>query len=85
MTSTETEQQAAGLPMVVEAQRERPSLRRSQTTAAFVSQLLAARQNLAAQRVRRLSSAADAVNAYRTGAAVGVVRMPQGYRKTVVV
>lgn len=85
MTKSDTEQcseMAPGLPMVLEAQRQRPSLARSQISASFVSQLLAARQNLAPQRVRRRSSVDGALDAYRSGASISVVRMPQGYRKS---
>lgn len=85
MSEFGTEQSLAGLPMVLEPRRERPSLKRTETTAAFVSQLLAARANLAPQRVRRRGSAADAVSAYADTIRSAVVRMPQGYRKTVVV
>ncbi|MEO5804880.1 hypothetical protein [Devosia sp.] len=74
---------APGLPVVIESQRPRPSLHRSETTAAFVSHLIAARANMAPQRAKRRSSVGEAVSAYRTGASIGVVRMPQGYRTTV--
>ncbi len=73
---------APGLPMVLESQRPRPSLRRTENTAAFVSQLLAARDNMMPQRLKRRGSVGDAVNAYRTGAKIAVVRMPAGYRTT---
>ena len=88
MTDFDTENRPAsapGLPMVIEATAPRPSLRRSQTTATFVSQLLAARENLPAQRLRRRNSVENALGAYGAGARMGVVRMPVGYRKTVVV
>lgn len=74
-----------GLPVLTEPGRPRPSLARSQTGAAFVSQLLAARANLQPQRQRRRTSAEGAVGAYADGAKVAVKRMPAGYRKTVVV
>ena len=73
-----------GLPMVLGASAPRPSLRRDETTAAFVSQLLAARQNLPPQRQRRRSTVESALGAYSAGASISVVRMPQGYRKTIV-
>jgi hypothetical protein len=76
---------APGLPMVIEAAAPRPSLRRNQTMASFVSQLLAARENLAPQRQRRRNTVAGALGAYSAGASITVKRMPQGYRKTVVV
>jgi hypothetical protein len=71
-----------GLPMLIEAARPRPSLLRSQTGAAFVSQLLAARANMAPQRARRRNSAEGAIGAYASGATVAVKRMPAGYRKS---
>lgn len=73
-----------GLPMLIEASRPRPSLKRTQTGAAFVSQLLAARANMAPQRARRRTSAEGAIGAYACGANIAVKRMPAGYRKTVV-
>jgi len=73
------------LPMVIQASGQRPSLRRSQTTAAFVSQLLAARANLAPQRQRRRNTVDGALFAYNAGAHITATRMPVGYRKTVVV
>ncbi|KRA44748.1 hypothetical protein [Devosia sp. Root635] len=70
--------------MLIDAPRPRPSLRRSETTAAFVSQLLAARANLAPQRARRRGNADGAVGAYADGANVVVKRMPLGYRTSIV-
>ncbi|MCY1560736.1 hypothetical protein D9M68_979080 [compost metagenome] len=70
--------------MLIEASRPRPSLRRSETTAAFVSQLLAARANLAPQRARRRGNADGAIGAYADGATVVVKRMPLGYRTSIV-
>lgn len=81
MTDFETE--TAGLPMVIEATRPRPSLRRDQTMASFVSQLLAERNNLAPQRARRRNSAEGAIGAYADGARIAVKRMPIGYRTTI--
>ncbi|MBU1304160.1 MAG: hypothetical protein KKF33_01400 [Alphaproteobacteria bacterium] len=74
----------SGLPMTLEAARPRPSLHRSQPGAAFVSQLLAARDNMPPQRARRRSTPQGAATAYADAARVAVKRMPMGYRKTVV-
>ena len=82
MASSETK--PAGLPMLIGTPRPRPSLRRSETTAEFVSQLLAARGNLAPQRSRRRATAEGAIGAYADGAKVAVKRMPMGYRTTIV-
>lgn len=70
--------------MLIGASRPRPSLQRSQTTAAFVSQLLAERGNMAPQRTRRRGNAEGAIGAYAQGAQVAVKRMPIGYRTTIV-
>ena len=75
---------APGLPMVIAIAGPRPSLRRNETTAAFVSQLLAARENLPPQRRHRRGTVEGALGAYRAGASIGVKRMPQGYRRTIV-
>jgi len=83
-TETPLEMPAPGLPMLTEPARPRPSLARSQTAAAFVSQLLAARANLQPQRLRRRGSAEGAIGAYADGARVAIKRMPAGYRRTVV-
>ena len=82
MSDIETVQ--PGLPMLLEPARPRPSLQRSQAGAAFVSQLLAARDNMPTQRARRRSTPQGATNAYAETARVAVKRMPMGYRKTVV-
>ena len=82
MASSDTKQ--AGLPMLIGAPRPRPSLHRSETTAAFVSQLLAARANLAPQRERRRGTSEGAIGAYADGARVAVKRMPAGYRTSIV-
>ena len=82
MASSDTK--PAGLPVLVGAPRPRPSLMRNPTAAAFVSQLLAERNNLAPQRARRRGNAEGAIGAYADGAKVAVKRMPAGYRTSVV-
>lgn len=72
------------LPVPVAAPGAKPSLLRNQTTAAFVSQLLAERANLPPQRLRRRGSAEGAIGAYAAGAKVATRRMPLGYRTTIV-
>ena len=79
----EIETVGSQLPMVIEPARARPSLKRSATTAAFVSQLLAERQNLPPQRARRRGTAEGAIGAYASGAKVAVKRMPLGYRTSI--
>ena len=73
-----------GLPMAMEAARPRPSLKRSDIAAPFVSQLLAERANLPPQRARRRSTAEGAVGAYADGAKIAIKRMPMGYRTSIV-
>lgn len=60
------------------------SFGRPTTGAAFLSQLIAERQHLEVQRLRRRAGIAQAVDAYAMGLTMGVRRMPKGYRKTVV-
>lgn len=84
MSGNETHAVPAGLPMVITPRPERPSLQRAAPRAAFLSQLIAERQHLAPQRERRRAPVAQAVAAYATGGKATVVRMPAGYRKTVV-
>ncbi len=83
MSGNGTEGYAAGLPMVLCPATQRPSLVRSAPKAAFLSQLIAERQHLAAQRALRRAPITQAVDAYRIGSTVAVRRMPAGYRKTV--
>ena len=82
MSGTETERKF--LPVTLEPASQRPSLMRFAPSAAFVSQLIAARDRLPPQRERRTASVDRAVGAYRSGAVIAVKRMPEGYRKTVV-
>ena len=63
----------------------RPVLARADNEASFISQLIAERQHLPPQRQRRRASFDFAVDVYRSGAAMAVVRMPQGYRTTKIV
>lgn len=73
-----------GLPVPISFAAERPSLARTAPSAAFVSQLLAARDRLPVQRERRTASVDRALGAYAQGSAITQRRMPQGFRKTVV-
>ncbi|WP_086471864.1 hypothetical protein [Devosia lucknowensis] len=72
------------LPVRQEPATPRPSLAFSAPTAAFVSQLIAARAQMPTQRARRIGTAEGAVGAYGQTARLSEKRMPQGYRKTVV-
>lgn len=81
----QSETQGFSLPVLVGAVGPRPSLARSAPGAAFVSQLLAARAHMAPQRARRRGTAEGAIGAYGQTARLSERRMPQGYRKTVIV
>jgi hypothetical protein len=76
---------APGMPVLIGPPAPRPSLERTATTAAFVSQLLAERHHLPPQRSRRRGSVEGALHAYADSARMAVRRLPQGYRKTLVV
>lgn len=75
---------SSGLPVAQAPSGPRPSLARSSSTAAFVSQLIAARAHMPVQRARRIGTPEGAVGAYGQTARLTQRRMPQGYRKTVV-
>lgn len=81
MRETETEPNL--LPVALVPASPRPSLLRLAPSAAFVSQLIAARDRLPPQRERRTASVDRALGAYRQGAGMAIKRMPEGYRKTV--
>lgn len=73
----------AGLPVVLATEPEPPGRTRLAPPAAFLSQLIAARQHLPAQRARLRAPAAHAVDAYATCGRSAVRRLPAGYRKSV--
>ncbi len=75
----------AGLPVLTGPVSMRPSLVHSAPTAAFVSQLIAARDRLSPQRAAHRGNEAGAVGAYGKGAVIADRRMPMGFRKTKVV
>jgi len=79
------ETRPSGLPMLTGPTPSRSLPVRGGTDAAFASQLLAARERLAPQRARRRATPEGAVGAYENGARVAVLRMPLGYRTSIVV
>ncbi len=81
----QSETDRPGLPATAQPSASRPSLARSAPTATFVSQLIADRQRLSAQRARPADASAGAVGAYGRGARISERRMPLGYRKTMLV
>jgi hypothetical protein len=76
--------ETVSLPVAKTPAAARPSLAFSAPTAAFVSQLIAARAHMPTQRARRMGTPEGAVGAYGQTARLTQRRMPQGYRKTVV-
>lgn len=80
---SDSERDRPQLPVPLSAAGPRPSLQRNVSDAAFVSQLIAARDRLPVQRERRRASAERAVGAYRQGASMTQRRMPLGFRKTI--
>lgn len=84
MTGNGTNGASGGLPMVLAPSMPRSNYRRAAPKAAFLSQLIAERHHLAPQRARRRAPIAEAVDAYYSTGNVTAVRMPAGYRKTVV-
>lgn len=71
----------ASLPAVIELVRPVRGI----TPAPFLSQLLAERGRLEPQREKRRAPVNQAVDAYRVGGNITLRRMPQGYRKTLVI
>lgn len=84
MDDNGTAKQVFTLPVVEETPRERLMLVQTPAHADFLSQLIAARQHLPAQRERRRAPVHQAVDAYANGGKITVRRMPAGYRKTIV-
>ena len=70
--------------LVAAGAQRRPDARRVAPEAAFLSQLIAERHHLAPQRSERRAPLSQAVDAYATGSSISVVRLPAGYRRTVV-
>lgn len=84
MDDNGTAKQVFTLPVVEVTPRERLMLVHPPAHADFLSQLIAARQHLPAQRDRRRAPVHQAVDAYANGSKIAVRRMPAGYRKTIV-
>lgn len=84
MTRNGTNETSGGLPVALAYAAPRPFYHRAAPHVAFLSQLIAERHHLAPQRAKRRAPVAQAVDAYRSGSGVATVRMPAGYRKTVV-
>jgi hypothetical protein len=64
--------------------RDRLRLAHTAPHADFISQLIAERQHLPPQRMRRRAPMGEALAAYDNGARIADRRLPPGYRKTIV-
>ena len=71
---------ARNLPVVLGNRQERRQFHRASVKSDFASQLIAAREQVPAQRARRRASETDVVYAYDRSAKLGERRLPQGYR-----
>jgi hypothetical protein len=74
---------ASNLPLPAERIAVRSSAPR--VGAAFLSQLIAEREQLPPQRARRRATMATAVGSYDAAATIAQRRIPPGYRKTLAV
>lgn len=84
MSGNGTDNASAGLPVALACSAARPAFHGIAPGADFLSQLIAERQHLPPQRARRRAPIAQAVAAYRIGGNATLVRMPAGYRTTIV-
>lgn len=84
MSGNGTNYASAGLPVALASSASRPAYQVIAPGADFLSQLIAERQHLAPQRAKRRAPIAQAVDAYRIGGNATVLRMPAGYRTTIV-
>jgi hypothetical protein len=73
-----------GTALVALRRRATAPAGRGAPEAAFISQLIAERYHLAPQRTKRRAAVGDAVGAYDSGSKIAVVRLPAGYRTTLV-
>ena len=67
------------LPVSLDPQRAKPSLERNKTTADFLSQLIAERTRLAAQRPKRRAPLSLATKAYNSVRRIAIKRLPSGF------
>ncbi|KFC65425.1 hypothetical protein FF80_02832 [Devosia sp. LC5] len=79
---TEIGPHISGLPVALEPAGPKPSLLRSQTGAAFASQLLTGRAQLSLQRPGQRPPLEGAIGLYASRARATQRRMPPGYRKS---
>ena len=83
-TQDDSERHQPGTALVAVAARSRPSTVRLTPAASFLSQLIAERYQLAPQRARRRAPPIVATGAYATGTHIADLRLPAGYRKSLV-
>ena len=70
------------LVRMIDATADRAATLRIEPAAAFISQLIAEREHLPAQRTRRRAPVGTAIAAYRTGERSDTPRLPQGFFRT---
>ena len=85
ITLSRRAQQPSTLPVVTQAATAYRTASGAAPRAAFISQLIAERQHLPIQRQRRRSTVGVALGAYEATERNAVLRMPPGYRTTLVV
>ena len=79
MTENETK---AGLPVAIAPQGSVPLRARPALDSGFISQLIAERDHLPTQRMRRRAPVGTAIAAYRDGERRDARRLPQGFFRT---
>jgi hypothetical protein len=83
-TNRDARSESVHLPLVLEPAAPRAGFTRVAPAAAFLSQLIAERHHLMTQRQKRRAPVNIAVARYAARAEAAVVRMPSGYRRTVI-
>ena len=76
---TEFEELVSGLPAVTTPLSAEPSFARPETIPEFLSQLIAERDRLPPQRLRRRAPLSAALSAYGEGERRDVRRLPKGF------
>jgi hypothetical protein len=79
MTEAET---SVRLPVATAPRTATPLLARLDLDSGFISQLIAERDHLPAQRLRRRVAVGTAIDAYRQGERRDARRLPQGFFRT---
>lgn len=80
---TKSANSGRNLPAIIGTPAPRRSLGRVQVASDFASQLIAARDHLPVQRLRRRANSGFAIGAYDRGARIADQRVPAGYRLSI--